>query len=363
MLVPGLAPLPSPRAHWDGPIVDCDVHAAVPSLAALEPYMDAVWAQMARDRGWGGPTGVASTYPPNAPSTARAEWRPDDRPPASRVELLQGHVLDPLRVERAVLNCYYAIDSLRHPDWAAALASAVNDWIVAEWLDRDPRLVASLVLPARDTTAMIAEIERVGAHPGFVQALFPVRSDRLYGNRAFHPVYAALVEHDLVMGLHWGGTSEDAPSPIGFASWYIEAYAAEWQTFAAQITNLIAEGVFKAHPELRVAVLEGGFSWVPLWGWRMNKEWKGLRREVPWIDRTPMELIRDHMRFSVAPMDAGPPEALRRCVEWFGSEDMLMYATDYPHAHDDDIGLLLDVVPESTRANLMAETARRWYRL
>src|SRR5207253_2111511 len=145
---------------------------------------------------------LASSYPPTMPSTCRPEWRPNDgRPPASDLALLQAQLLDPWRIERAVLNCYYALDSLRHPDWAAAMVSALNDWLIAEWLDKDPRLVASLNVPARSPKDMVREIERVGDHPGFVQVLMPVRSDRLYGQRVWHPVYEAMTRHELVMGL------------------------------------------------------------------------------------------------------------------------------------------------------------------
>ena len=88
-----------------------------------------------------------------------------------------------------------------------------------------------------------------------------------------------------------------------------------------------------------------------------------MRREIPWVKRTPLSLIRDHIRFSTAPLDAGPPAQMERILEWLGSEDILMFATDYPHMHDDDLGALLDVVPESMRPKLMAESAREWYRL
>jgi predicted TIM-barrel fold metal-dependent hydrolase len=348
---------------WSGPIIDCDVHAHVPSLEALHPYLPALWLDWCNERGWMGPSGVATTYPPNAPTTVRPEWLPSDRPPASDVGLVQEHVLDPLRVDRAVLSCYYGVDSLRHPDWAAALASATNDWLIEEWLGKDARLAGSIVVPARDPAAAVAEIERVGDHPGFVQVQLPVRSDRLYGQRVWHPVYEAMTRHDLVMGLHWGGTTDEAPSPTGFASWYVEEYAAEWQSYAAQITSLISEGVFAAFRSLRVSVLEGGFNWVPPWAWRMNKEWKGLRSEVPWIDRLPTELIREHMRFSTAPTDAGPAKMMRRTLEWLGSDDILMFASDYPHRHDDDPWELLEIAPASMHANLMSESARAWYRL
>jgi predicted TIM-barrel fold metal-dependent hydrolase len=262
-----------------------------------------------------------------------------------------------------VLNCYYGVDSLRHPDWAAALARSVNDWLVSEWLERDERLVASLVVPARDPQAAAAEIDRVGGHPRFVQVLMPARSERLYGQRVFHPIYEAMVRNDLVMGVHWGGTTEGAPSPTGFASWYVEEYAAETQVFASQLTSLVVEGVFRKFPDLRVAMLESGFTWLPTWGWNMNKKWKGLRREIPWVDRLPLDIVRDHFRFSIAPADAGPPDQMATVLEWLGSEDLLMFATDYPHWHDDDIEELLAIMPETMRAKVMSETAREWYRL
>jgi predicted TIM-barrel fold metal-dependent hydrolase len=165
---------------WSGAVIDCDVHANVPSLDALFPYQDKVWMDAARERGYRGPTGLSLTYPPALPTTARPEWRPaNGRVPASELSDLREHILDQWRVERAILNCYYAIDTLRHPDWAIAMARSVNDWIIANWLDKEPRLAASLVIPARDPAAAAAEIDRVGSHPGFAQVLVPVRSERL----------------------------------------------------------------------------------------------------------------------------------------------------------------------------------------
>lgn len=351
------------NALWTGSVIDCDVHANVPSIEALFPYLAEAWIEGTKERGWKGPTGPRLSYPVGAASTARDEWRHDGLEPASKLSMLQADVLDPWNVDRAVLNCYYGIDSLRHPDWAAALARSVNDWLIAEWLDKDPRLVASLVIPARDPQAAAAEIDRVGAHPQFKQVMLPVRSERLYGQRIFNPIYEAATRHDLVVGLHWGGTTEDAPSPTGYASWYAEEYAAETQLYLAQLTSMIFEGTFQKFPTLRVAVMEGGFSWVPGWGWSMNKKWKGLRRETPWVDRLPLDIVRDHIRFSVAPADLGPREHSQRVIEWLGSDDLLMFATDYPHRHDDDIAELLEIVPESMRPKLMSETARDWYRL
>jgi predicted TIM-barrel fold metal-dependent hydrolase len=347
---------------WAGPVIDCDVHINVPSLEALFPYQDAVWVQAARERGFKGPAGLSLIYPPALETTARNEWRSTDgRAPATTLEQLRTHILDPWRVDRAILNCYYAVDSVRHPDWAIALARSVNDWIIDNWLDKDPRLSASLVIPARDPVAAAQEIDRVGGHPGFVQVLLPVRSERLYGQRVFWPMFEAIERNKLVAGLHWGGLAENGPTPTGYASWFVEEYAEEPQLFGSQMTSMIVEGLFQKFPGLRVSMLEGGFTWLPTWSWNLNKKWKGLRREFPWVDRLPTEIIRDHFRFSIAPADMGPPEQMKRLLGWLGTEDLLMYASDYPHLHTDDVDVLLGLMSETMRANVMSETARRWY--
>jgi hypothetical protein len=345
-------------------IIDVDVHANLPSLEALFPYMDEVWIQLATERGWGLPSNIAVTYPPAAPSSVDNQWRPaDGRLPASELSLLQEHVLDRGPVANAIVNCYPAVDSVRHPDWSAALARAANDWIKAEWLAGDSRLRASIVVPARSPEEIVREIDRLGNDPGFVQVLMPVRSDRLYGHRNWHPVYEAMVRHGLTMGLHWGGTTETGPSSSGWPSWYAEEYAAEQQVYASQITSLVGEGTFQVFPQLHVSVLEGGFAWLPSWWWRMDADWKGLRRDVPWLDRPPSQVIREHFRFATAPIDAGPPDQLAMIVKWLESEDLLMYSSDYPHTHADDLDELLSVMPSSMRPKVMAQAAREWYRL
>jgi predicted TIM-barrel fold metal-dependent hydrolase len=192
----------------------------------------------------------------------------------------------------------------------------------------------------------------------------PVRADRLYGDRTWHELYRALVEHDLVLGLHWGGATDGPASPTGWPSWYIEEYVAEQQVYSAQILSMISEGVFQEFPELRVAVFEIGFNWLPSFMWRLDKDWKGLRREVPWLKRPPSETLRQHFRFSCAPMDLAPAvEDVRQSIDWLESDEMLMYASDYPHAHDDDLQMLLNAMRPGEQTKLMAGTARALYRL
>ena len=349
---------------WTGSVVDVDVHAVVPDTEVLLPYLDPVWVQHIREQQWAGPS-LAATYPPGLPLAARAGWRPEDgRPPASDVSLLQQHVLDAWQVDHAIVNCLFPIDG-GPPDFSLALARAANDWLVEHWLDADPRLRASIVLPGpNDPAAMAAEIDRVGDHPGFVQALLPARSGKLYGKRLYWPVFDALERHQIVGGIHFGGGNDGLPpTPAGFPSWVAEEYSGEMQVFESQLISILAEGLFQRFPGLRISFLESGFTWVPAWMWDLDRNWKGIRREVPWLNRRPFEVLRDHVRFSTAPVSARSSTDLARVISWLGSDELLMFSSDYPHDHGDDLGVLLDALPEATRPKVMSENARSWYRL
>src|ERR1700674_4590299 len=203
------------------PVIDCDIHNAVPSVEALFPYLSEHWREYIRTSAFKGP--VDTAYPLRAPTTvAPGVTAPDGKPTGSTLELIQQDVLDPWDVEVGILNCAYAVDTLHNPDTAAAMASAVNDWLIAEWLDKEPRLRASIVVPTRVPEMSAREIDRVGGHRGFVQVLLPVRSEAPYGNRRYLPIFEAAARRDLVVSLQFGGSPGNPPTGSGWASYYIQ---------------------------------------------------------------------------------------------------------------------------------------------
>jgi predicted TIM-barrel fold metal-dependent hydrolase len=314
-------------------LIDADLHNVVPSTEALFPYLSEHWRETVNQTLFKG--AVDPAYPRNLPTTARpGVTRPESGPPGSSLATLRQDVLDPQGVEVGILTCAYAIDSLRNPDAAVAFARAVNDWQIAEWLDREPRLRASVVVASQLPHEAAREIERVGDHPGFVQVLLPVRSHLPWGNRIHHPLWEAIARKELVAGLHFGGSPGNPPTPSGWPSYYLEEYVDMATVFASQVTSIITEGVFDQFPSARVALIESGFTWLPAHMWRFDKEWRNLRRLVPWVRRAPSEYMRQHIRLTIQPLDAPPnPTHLTQIVDQLGSDEMLMYASDYPHGH------------------------------
>src|SRR5262245_59135849 len=124
--------------------IDCDVHPTVPDIKALLPYLDDHWRDQVEDRGI--PSLESISYPLNAPITARPDWRGPKGVAAASVSEVARHVFERWGAGVAILNCLYGIQLVFNEDMAAAFARALNDWIVAEWLDRDARLTASIVV-------------------------------------------------------------------------------------------------------------------------------------------------------------------------------------------------------------------------
>jgi uncharacterized protein len=53
---------------------------------------------------------------------------------------------------------------------------------------------------------------------------------------------------------------------------------------------------------------------------------------VPWLDRSPEEFARDHIRLTIQPFDAPPsPAHIGRIMDQLPSDEMLLFATDFPH--------------------------------
>ena len=351
---------------WHGrDVIDCDLHNVVPSIEALLPYLSPYWRETIRLTAFKGAD--VNHYPQGAATSARPGSLPaTGGPPGSDLATMREQALAPWDTAIGLLNCAYAVEGIHNLDGAAAMARAVNDWQIAEWLEQEPRLRASIVVSSQDIPEAVREIERLGDHPGFVQVYLPARSNAPYGNRRYWPLYEAAVRHDLVIGIHFGGAAHSPPTAAGWPSYYLEEWVGMAQVFQSQLMSLILEGVFERFPELRVTLIEGGYTWLPSFLWRLDKEWKGLRREVPWVKRAPSAYLPDHVRLTLQPHDA-PPDLLqlRQIMEQIGSDNLLLFSTDYPHWHFDtpEEALPPSGLPETTMRKIMGENARAFYRL
>jgi predicted TIM-barrel fold metal-dependent hydrolase len=344
--------------------IDCDLHPTMPPASALLPYLPEYWRDQLANRHIDKMGFNLTSYPPNAPLSARPDWRGPTGAPGGDLDMLRREALDRFGTRYAICNPLHGAIALFNEDMAAALCSAVNDWIARELLDREPRLRASILVPLHDPQSAVAEIERVAADRRFVQVLLLAMGDLMLGRRLYWPIYAAAEKLGLPIGVHAGSTYQRAPTPAGWPSYKVEDYVAQSSAFENQLVSFLAEGVFQKFPALKLVLIESGFTWLPPLLWRTGKLWRGVRPEVPWLDRPPAEIIREHVRFTLQPVDApaNDPERLKRTLDHLGSDQMLLFSTDYPHWQFDGDEVLPDGLSDETLRKLLIDNPLETYR-
>jgi predicted TIM-barrel fold metal-dependent hydrolase len=332
------------------PVVDADIHAGVPAIGELASYLDPQWADFVGWTNFDTPRAVSFNYP---------RWNPMFSA-ESTLEGLRSALGD--ATERAMLTCYYGVETVTNPYCAEALANAVNTWLAEEWLDKDSRLLGTITIAPDRSPQALATIEKFAVDRRFRQILLPIRATRPYGDQSFWPIYEAAVAHDLVPVLAMGG------SPlIRWTPSFYEDLALASNAFKVHITSLVASGVFARWPDLRFTVAEGGWSWLPGLMWRLDQEWKEYRTEIPWLDGPPSSYVRRFFRFTTTPSDAPEDRGrLREIIEQIGGDEieghrLLLYSSDFPHDHGAYGADLLDVFDAQASRRVLYENALEWY--
>ena len=233
--------------------------------------------------------------------------------------------------------------TLGNPHLAAALVSAYNDWQIAEWLAKDERFYGSIIIAPQDPKLAAEEIHRLGSHPRMVQVISSHGSTMPYGDPYYHPIYEACNEVGLPFAIHLGGNGGINTQPIanGSPRYMVEAHTLLFQPAQTHLVSMIMNGVFEKYPDLIFVVIECGVSWVTPLLWRWDSNYKALRKETPWIKRTPSEYFQSNVRFSSQPLEnPANKEHLWSTLEAMNAKETLMFASDYPHWDQDEISAL-----------------------
>ena len=93
---------------------------------------------------------------------------------------------------------------------------------------------------------------------------------------------------------------------------------------------------------------------------RLSKFWKGLRSEIPWVADPPTTIIRDRVRLTLQPFDA-PSDTIPRLLDHIGSDEMLLFSTDYPHFQFEATNAILAGIDPGHVRKIMVDNPRRTY--
>jgi len=254
---------------------------------------------------------------------------------------------------------------IKDPDYQAAYSKAYNTWISQDFCaGSNGRIMGVALLPTYDPEEAEKELRR-GASNGLVGGMFSADGSHLLGDKKFDCVYKAAEELNVSISIHASGSSL-APGAEIFPK-FIQAHTvAHPYGILRQFTNMMFEGVFQKFPRTRFGFLEAGCTWLPWWLDRMDEEFQH-RGEVdaPHLSFPPSNFVHQGGNIFFA-CEAG--ERLLEPVMNTLGDDIIMYASDYPHwdgTYPDSLKQLSDrpLLSKAQKYSVLRGSAERFYGL
>ncbi len=251
------------------------------------------------------------------------------RPPGSRDVTLRVRDLDEEGIWGEVM--YQSIGLwcalIEDPKLIAAAARAENEWLASEIVTVAPdRLVPAALMPMIEIDDAVAEVEHAAGLGLKILSLQAgqVPGRQYWNHKEWDPLWAAADEAGMVVGFHIGTSGEQAKygGRGGALLNYVES--ARDGIYAAMA--IVGAGVFDRHPDLKVLISEGGATWVPYIGDRMNEAY---RQHAAFIRHPLAKLPKEHLYSNVYASfqhDESAPAAL-----WAMGYRNVMFGSDYPH--------------------------------
>ena len=347
--------------------VDTDVHPYFQSPLELGEYVQEPWRTLEFSRRGRAPESITPPIlHPVAVAMRKDAISPSGEKAGSDPDFVYKQLLEGMGVDVAIL-IPLLVRMNPDPELESALASGLNTWLADKWLSKHNwhgRFRGSIRVCSEDPRGAVNEIEKWAGHPYFVQVFMPTETPAPLGQPQYHPIYETAAKYGLPVALH-AQTVAGARmlTPGGFTVYFYENFATVPLIYMAHVASLVFDGVFDKFPNLRIVLVEGGFTWLPPLVWRLETHWTHLRNEVPHLKRRPMEYVRDNIRVSTQPFEEPKePGHLRYLIGKLGDQ-MLMFASDYPHHDADDPKWITPRLPKENRDRILKDNALDLYGL
>lgn len=252
-----------------------------------------------------------------------------------------GHIVFPT-------TSFDQVQGATQPDVFSGSVEALNRGL-HYFCEADKRMLAAAYVPFRfGPEAALGHVESAITQDFSVIMIDTVApaGTRAFTHPDFDPVWARIQDAELAVTIHVGTDGGWDPVPLSFynnggsvpahkeadAPRDALAYMSIQYNAELFLAAMIFDGVFERFPRLRVAVVELGASWIISWMKQLDQSFKAFRRlqDLSQVKMQPSDYVLKHIKLTpFAGEDIG----------WLlksGAEDMLMFASDYPHHEGSD---------------------------
>ena len=212
-----------------------------------------------------------------------------------------------------------------------AMYRAYHRWM-EDYCGAYPKRLGGVVLAgARDIDSSLAELRRCGRSAWAWGMMIYAPVGMPLDHPSLEPFYAAAAMLDLAVVLHTF-TVMPPYAPGGLDTWdnlWLQRSAAHPWCGMRNMAALIGSGVMDRYPTLRVGTLEAGHGWLPFWMARLDEHAETIKAALPELARRPSEYVCSGRYFQSIEIPEGAP--ITNGVADLVGDDVLMYASDYPH--------------------------------
>jgi uncharacterized protein len=226
---------------------------------------------------------------------------------------------------------WLSLHDLPDPSFEVAMIRAYHRHM-ADFCGQFPtRLKGLIIASARAVEEAVREIREWGNSPWAVAVKPLLPRDIPPDHPALEPIWRAAQDHDLPVAHH--SSTWNPPYYPGYRDvWdniFLGRMASHPWGAMRFVASFIGGGIFDRYPNLRMAVLECGFGWLPFWARRMDEQAVYVGGTAP-LKHRPSEYITSGRFFCSIERQEG--EDMFDAVTGFLGDEVLMYASDYPHS-------------------------------
>jgi predicted TIM-barrel fold metal-dependent hydrolase len=401
-----LEPLASARKTYDGPIFDGDTHIQEKDFSFMEEYLPKQYHAKWLPKRKVGPSGrfnlhVGDRIVENAESNEKGlvpppgklkEWlramkeggsrdigwvepTPDFYTPAERLKTLdrfgvEGSMMFPGEFIATV--GYYTEDPLA----GNAVLHAYNRYLKDVWsFNLQDRIYPAAFLTLWDLETSLKEAEWL-IENGVRMVTMPMgpSNNRSPADPYFDPIWSRLNEAGVRVTYHvaeatfmhpmirsWG-EKELQNRRTGQTAWqWMFAYSEV--PVQMQLANLVLWNFFERYPNIKVASVENGASWLPKFLEKMDKM-RGMTKNGFWPGGQLKSRASEVFKRSCFVV-AYPEDDVKSIVEEIGTAECLLMGSDYPHAEgvptpQDFYREALTELPDDQVRQIMHDNGRRF---